>query len=263
MKQPISSPQHSKIELLGKQVRVIVAVIAWAIAAFLIAQVIAAITVNLLQLVAPNFAKVSQSIFVVAISSFIYVLMLAIMFFLPRVIGKRSPSRMLLGVHQDLNWKDIGLSLPALVIYYVATAVTLFAASSLLPWFDIEQVQETGLSMVGVPGSELVWIFLLLVLVGPIVEELIFRGYLYGKIRAAKVPFWLTTIIVSGLFGLAHMQWNVGLDTFVLSVVMCLARELTGTIWTGVLMHMIKNGIAYYILFISPIAPSSLGLIGL
>ena len=123
-------------------------------------------------------------------------------------------------------------------------------ATKFLPWIDTQEVQETGLSTT-VFGSELTWIFLLLVVVGSIIEEVIFRGYLYGKIRAAKVPFWATAIIVSALFGLAHMQWNVGIDTFVLSMVMCLARELTGSIWTGILMHMMKNGLAFYFLFIA------------
>jgi hypothetical protein len=39
-----------------------------------------------------------------------------------------------------------------------------------------------------------------------------------------------------------------------MSIFMCIARELTGTIYAGILMHMIRNGIAFYFLYVNPIA---------
>ena len=92
-------------------------------------------------------------------------------------------------------------------------------------------------------------VFLLFAVVAPIVEEVIFRGFLFHHIRKS-MPFWLTAIIVSVLFGAAHMQWNVGINVFVMSLVMCWAREYSGTIWPGIVMHMLKNAIAVYALFV-------------
>jgi membrane protease YdiL (CAAX protease family) len=54
---------------------------------------------------------------------------------------------------------------------------------------------------------------------------------------------------VSALFGLAHMQWNVAIDVFVLSMVACYLRELTGSIWAGIILHCLKNLIAFIALF--------------
>ena len=59
-------------------------------------------------------------------------------------------------------------------------------------------------------------------------------------------------LIVSLLFGLVHGQWNVGVVVFTMSIAMCLIRELTGTIWGGILVHMIKNGLAFYALYVNP-----------
>ena len=95
--------------------------------------------------------------------------------------------------------------------------------------------------------------FILLVVAAPIVEELVFRGYLQGKLRERKVPVWLTVVVVSALFGLAHMQWNVAINVGILAVYMSIGRELTGSIWPGVIMHMMKNGLAFYLLFVNPI----------
>ena len=44
---------------------------------------------------------------------------------------------------------------------------------------------------------------------------------------------------------------NVGVTVFVMSVVMCLVREKwTQTIWSGIVIHMIKNGIAFFLLYV-------------
>jgi membrane protease YdiL (CAAX protease family) len=34
--------------------------------------------------------------------------------------------------------------------------------------------------------------------------------------------------------------------------VMCVMREHTGAIWITILMHMAKNGLAFYLLFVNP-----------
>ena len=68
-----------------------------------------------------------------------------------------------------------------------------------------------------------------------------------------EVSPWLAIILVSLMFGAAHGQWNVGITTFTMSVIMCLIREkLTDTIWAGIILHMLKNAIAFYFLFMAP-----------
>ena len=93
--------------------------------------------------------------------------------------------------------------------------------------------------------------FISLVVVAPVAEELIFRGWLYGKLRA-KIPAIPAMLVVSILFGIVHGQWNVGVTVFVMSIAMCTLREITGTIWGGILIHILKNGIAFYFLYVNP-----------
>ena len=91
--------------------------------------------------------------------------------------------------------------------------------------------------------------FVALVILAPVTEELIFRGFLYGKLRSrlSAIP---AIILVSVLFGVLHGQWNVGIIVGLMSVFMCLAREITGTIYAGILLHMIRNGVAFYVLYV-------------
>jgi membrane protease YdiL (CAAX protease family) len=91
--------------------------------------------------------------------------------------------------------------------------------------------------------------FFAVAIVAPIIEEIIFRGWLYGKIRS-RLNMIASILIVSLLFGLIHRQWNLGLNTFVTSIVLCGLREMTGTIYSGIIVHMIKNGIAFYLVYV-------------
>jgi membrane protease YdiL (CAAX protease family) len=59
-----------------------------------------------------------------------------------------------------------------------------------------------------------------------------------------------SSLLVSLLFGVVHLQWNVGVNVFALSIVLCSLREITGTIYAGILLHMLKNGVAFWLLYV-------------
>lgn len=198
-----------------------------------------------------SLAGYSQNLVTVGLNVLVYSLVLAATIGLPRWILYKTTTWAELGLQRSMTWLDIALSLAGMVTYFILTMVLISLAAELLPWFDLEQVQETGI-VAPQRGLELTLVFVLLVVMAPVVEELLFRGYLYGKLRFNGLPFWLTAIVVSALFGFAHGQWNVGVDTFALSLVMCAAREISGSVWPAILMHMMKNSIAYYFLFINP-----------
>jgi membrane protease YdiL (CAAX protease family) len=46
------------------------------------------------------------------------------------------------------------------------------------------------------------------------------------------------------------LQWAAAADTFSLGLVLGSLRLITGSIWAGVLLHALKNSVAYYFLFI-------------
>lgn len=224
---------------------------AWLAFVFLFSQLLVVAIFSGLEVAGWDFSGVNQNIFNVSIGALSYVLMLALTIGVPKWLMKQVTTLKELGIQRTVSWLDIGLALAGMVTYFILSAVLVSLADQFLPWFDLEQVQETGVSAPQ-RGLELAVAFTLFVVAAPLVEELLFRGYLYGKFRANGVSFWLATLVVSALFGLAHGQWNVAIDTFALSVVLCVAREVSGAVWPAVIMHMMKNGIAFYFLFVNP-----------
>ena len=160
-----------------------------------------------------------------------------------------------LGLRGLPTWTDIGLAPVGFVVYYfLAAGLTLLF--QLLPWFNSGQVQETGFSPYLV-GVERLIAFFTLVIIAPIAEEIIFRGWLYQKIKnrfsmvlKRGVSAVLSSLLVSLLFGFIHAQWNVGVNVFAMSLVLCGLREITGTIYAGIILHMVKNGLAFYLLYV-------------
>ncbi|MBO7664280.1 CPBP family intramembrane metalloprotease, partial [Candidatus Saccharibacteria bacterium] len=71
--------------------------------------------------------------------------------------------------------------------------------------------------------------------------------------KRERLAIIVATLITSIAFGCMHGQWNVGVNVFALSVVLCVLREITGSIYSGILVHMLKNAIAFYLLYIATI----------
>lgn len=146
------------------------------------------------------------------------------------------------------QWRDIGLGIAGLAGYFVLT-ITVLTLVAKLPGFNADQQQDLGLSS-HLFGTDLLFGFIVLVIITPLFEEAIFRGFLYGRLRKLKFSWWVSALVVSVLFGIAHGQWNVGIDVFCLSMVACGLRELTGSIWAGVLIHVVKNFVAFMLTFV-------------
>lgn len=138
--------------------------------------------------------------------------------------------------------------------YYAIYIVVAIIVSRFLA-LDFEQQQEIGFSTDST-GINMAFAFAALVVLPPLVEEILFRGFLYARFKRVLSVKW-AAIAVSILFAAAHLQfgsgnallWVAALDTFVLSLVLVYLREKTGTIWAGVGVHALKNLVAFLILF--------------
>lgn len=230
----------------------------WVYISFLLAQ---AIIGGILQvLVSLNFpiSSFNETILTTVLAAVIYITTLIVVIGLPWLIIKRRTSRTELGLSRSLIWSDIIMAPIGLVVYFILSSFLAFMAVSLLPWFDGNQVQDTGFNQLS-QNYEYLLAFVTLVVIAPIAEEALFRGYLLGNL-IKFVPVWVAILVTSLLFGFIHGAWNLAIDTFALSIVLCLLRLRTNSLWAPILLHMSKNGIAFYLLFINPMFLHTLGV---
>ena len=163
-----------------------------------------------------------------------------------RGIGLRKP-----------EWWHIVLGIVAFVPYFLLLTVTVaIVKHAFFPSLNLNQKQDIGFN--GVSGIlPLVFTFLSLVVIPPIAEEIVMRGFLYTSLKK-WLPAILAAVAVSILFGMAHLPeggaagplWVGAIDTFTLSMVLILLREITGNLWAGISLHALKNFVAFVALFL-------------
>ena len=139
-------------------------------------------------------------------------------------------------------------------MYFVSYIIIILIASRFSGLIDVDQPQQIGFDSAA--GYQLIFVFVSLVILPPIAEEVMFRGFLFTSFRQ-KYRLRFTALFTSILFGIAHLQfgsgapllWVAAIDTFVLSMVLCYLREKSGSLWPPILLHAIKNGVAFFALF--------------
>lgn len=162
--------------------------------------------------------------------------------------------------------KDVGLSKPllsdagkALLAYgcYIILFIIISAVAKVIaPSLNLDQEQQLGFEAnKGILNLVLAGISL--VILPPIVEEILCRGYLFTGLRN-KMKFIPAAVITSLVFAAAHLQfgsdapllWVAAIDTFVLSLVLVYLREKTGRLAAPMFLHAYKNLVAFSLLFI-------------
>jgi len=229
----------------------------WVFFGFMLAQALVLALLWGLQELGVSFAAMNEIVFNAAMSAVIYALTILLVFGVPWWTQKRRTTRNDIGVQRLPVWMDVVWMPAGLIVYLILTALLTALATMYLPFVDAGQAQETGFSAVAAQ-PEYVLAFLSLVIIAPVAEEVLFRGYLFGKLRK-HLPLWGAVIVTSLLFAVVHFQWNVGLDVFALSIALCMLRVVSGSIWPSIMLHMFKNGVAFYFLFINPTLLSTLG----
>lgn len=88
------------------------------------------------------------------------------------------------------------------------------------------------------------------VLVAPICEEVFFRGFvLPGFLRG--MPVAMAIILSSLIFAVAHADIGSFVVLFVIGIALGFLRWRTGSIWPGIILHTINNGLGALLIFLT------------
>lgn len=154
------------------------------------------------------------------------------------------------------GWREVKWLVGSTVLFYVAVILVGVLLYTILPQIDIEQKQQLGFDE-NLQGTYLLLTFFALVILAPLAEEILMRGYLFTGLRKV-MRFLPSALLVSTLFAAAHLQigsdepplWTAGITTFVLSMVLVYTKEKTGSLWPAIGLHVINNFVAFSSRFI-------------
>jgi len=171
------------------------------------------------------------------------------------IVRRRKLNLSFIGLGRKPQTRDLWRAAQGFVVFYAALIVVSILINILLPNLNTNQQQNIGFTNISTSSDNLL-AFLALVILPPLGEEPLVRGYLFSGLRS-RWKFWPAAIFTSLLFGLAHLEfgsgsplvWAAGIDTFVLSIVLVYLRDKTGALYAGILVHMLNNLIAFGVHF--------------
>jgi membrane protease YdiL (CAAX protease family) len=106
---------------------------------------------------------------------------------------------------------------------------------------------EDALILDASPGKQAA-LFAIIVIVGPIVEELIFRGAIVQGLRkTTSLP--VVAVVSAAAFALAHPQWQAFLPLMLCGGALVILRLASGSLVPGLLMHATYNAVEFVELF--------------
>ncbi len=95
--------------------------------------------------------------------------------------------------------------------------------------------------------SLLVFLAILTVIVAPVCEEFVFRGYLYGTLKRYSCRFFAATISAL-FFAVVHASlWSL-VPLFIVGFFLAMIYEISGSLWASILTHALFNGVTTFFL---------------
>jgi len=142
-----------------------------------------------------------------------------------------------------------------------------FKSNSLYSWLGILVIfflgQAAILTLIDPPlteftdtvsSSKSILFAIVMILFAPIVEDIVFRGYLFKAWRYTRMGLYGTLTLTSLLFMALHYgqyHWSTMLFLFILSFMLGFSREKTGSVLVPIIIHSVNNLMAITLAYVS------------
>jgi membrane protease YdiL (CAAX protease family) len=127
------------------------------------------------------------------------------------------------------------------IIWPILMLVSLVSKTILYEYSEQEIVRNIRISN---NSTELLSMFIMIVILAPIIEEIIFRGLIYRVFKRLLGPLF-GAFISSILFSFVHLNLLSFSYLFIFGIILCVYYEKEKTIITPIIMHSILNGIMF------------------
>jgi membrane protease YdiL (CAAX protease family) len=149
-----------------------------------------------------------------------------------------------------------GLSLSVMLFFLSYVIRICFVFTMMLLGVQL-QPQEV-LTRLDVTGWTFFLTFFSAAILAPVAEEIFFRGFLYGGLRARIGP--IGAMMVSTVFFSAlHFSLDAFVPILVLGLCLAWLYERTGSLYPGMLLHAMNNAVAVIVLLIIQMLGIKLG----
>lgn len=206
----------------------------WGLGAFLLVEAAYLATSFLFGLLARGTGSLSASMLVLAVAvPTIVAAGLAMLIARWRGNGPRIDFRM------HWSWRNVGLGL---AFGFGGLFITVPAAALYLSIVGSGANSAVGQIFAGVSATWplAVTVFVVVALVAPFCEEVVYRGLLWGALEQ-RWGRWVAVVVSTVVFALAHFEPTRAPLLLVVAIPIALARLYSGSLTAGVLAHQVTN----------------------
>lgn len=148
------------------------------------------------------------------------------------------------GFHRP-SWRLLHLLWQIPVFYVVAIAVSGVVLTTLFDGGgDAGGVSSTAAELQEAGGGAfaVLVLWLLVAVVTPLWEEVLFRGILFQAL-GARMPWFLAALIGAAVFAAIHIAPPALAYVFVLGLACCLLFRFHGNLWAPIALHVVNNSV--------------------
>jgi hypothetical protein len=162
------------------------------------------------------------------------------------------------------SWRDLGLRRPqrreswmrvigAIGLFLLCAYIAVLVYGVLIDALGLDSLEPEQQIEDEVYESDFVVIATgaLVVFGAPFAEELLFRGFLFAKLRM-HLPFIFAAAFSGGFFSLAHLDPGLILPFTAVGMLLAFIYERTGTLWASIGVHFCFNLITFIVLVFVP-----------
>ncbi len=172
-------------------------------------------------------------------SAFGYLLILAAGLLAVKYMGPTLPSDNLLNMlgFQDITWPKARVLVQGLCTALAAVFIGTVLGSGLV---GNNGLDNTAALIIQSSKSDVIILVILAVVIAPVFEEALFRGFIFRRLRA-NYSTWGAAWLSGAIFAFAHMEPGKFIPLTVLGYVFARLYEKTGNLLTTILMHAVWN----------------------
>jgi membrane protease YdiL (CAAX protease family) len=182
----------------------------------------------------------------VAMTAYQFVAMAGLSLLTARWVARRRRGRAAAGAILGIAWVPAPVVLLAGVVGLAVGWLPGLLADWIQrewPWLTLGSVDLVGQMLTDGPIASRVAMVATVALLGPLAEELMFRGVLFDAIERAGGPI-VAVLGTTVLFGLVHMDPSQGIPLLVTGAWFGTIRAVTGSVWPAVACHVANNALA-------------------
>ncbi|AGC60265.1 putative secreted protein [Mycobacterium liflandii 128FXT] len=215
----------------------------WGLGAFVLVELVYLLSSTLLALVVASAGPRSAALISLAVAApTVIAAGLAVFITMRRGNGPRTDLRM------GGTWRDVRLGL----VFGLGGLVVSVPASMLYASITGPDANSALYKVFGDVRASWPWavaVFIVVVFVGPLCEEILYRGLLWGALER-RWGQWVALVVSTAVFALAHCEFTRAPLLLVIAVPIALARLYSGGLWASIVAHQVTNSLPGLVLML-------------